>query len=109
MSTQPPPDNGATNPESPSTTDAVAINNNNAAQTKKQPPPEKPSDIRRRTHIILSFWLIVLCLGLPIWWKTTTIYRADLPLQEMLDWSDGKVCADIASLRQQPISSTLGY
>jgi GPI-anchor transamidase subunit S len=57
----------------------------------KQPPPEKPSDIQRRSYIILSFWLIVILLGLPIWWQTTTIYRANLPLAEMLEWADGKV------------------
>lgn len=55
------------------------------------PPPEKPSDITRRTRVVVSFWLIVLCLGLPIWWKTTTIYRANLPLDGMLEWAEGKV------------------
>ncbi|KAK2608557.1 GPI transamidase component [Conoideocrella luteorostrata] len=60
--------------------------------TVKQPPPEKPSEIRRRTYVILSFWFIVLVLGLPIWWKTTTIYRADLPLERMLQWANGKAC-----------------
>lgn len=58
---------------------------------RKQPPPEKPSDIRRRSLIISTFWLIVLCLGLPIWWRTTTIPRASLPLDDMMDWADGKV------------------
>lgn len=62
--------------------------------TRKEAPPEKPSDIRRRTYVILSFWLIVLCLGLPIWWNTTTIYRANMPLDDMLDWADGKVWTD---------------
>lgn len=57
----------------------------------KQPPPEKPAEIQRRSLIILSFWLIVIFLGLPIWWKTTSIYRANLPLSEMMDWADGKV------------------
>lgn len=57
----------------------------------KQPPPEKPSDIRRRSLIISTFWLIILCLGLPIWWHTTTIPRASLPLEDMMDWADGKV------------------
>lgn len=56
-----------------------------------QPPPEKPSEQRRRTYIILSFWALVLLLGLPIWWKTTSIYRAELPLTDMLSWADGKV------------------
>ncbi|GAO17901.1 uncharacterized protein UV8b_03253 [Ustilaginoidea virens] len=58
----------------------------------KQPPPEKPSEARRRTFIILSFWLLVLLLGLPIWWRTTSIYRAYLPLERMLQWADGKAC-----------------
>ena len=59
--------------------------------TRKEPPPEKLSDVHRRIWVIGSFWLIVLLLGLPIWWKTTTIHRANLPLKEMLDWADGKV------------------
>jgi phosphatidylinositol glycan class S len=92
MSTQQPPDDGTTDPPS---LEAVAgqVTANTRVSVRKPPPPEKPSDVRRRSYIILSFWLIVLCLGLPIWWKTTTIYRADLPLQEMLEWADGKVCA----------------
>ncbi|KAG5985447.1 hypothetical protein E4U55_000009 [Claviceps digitariae] len=60
--------------------------------TPKQPPPEKPSDTSRRSFVILSFWVIVLFLGLPIWWKTTSIYRADLPLERMLQWANGKAC-----------------
>lgn len=61
------------------------------ASRRKEPPPEKPSDSRRRSLVILSFWLIVLCLGLPIWWRTTTIPRASLPLDDMMDWAVGKV------------------
>jgi hypothetical protein len=57
----------------------------------KEPPPESPANIRRRSHVILSFWSIVVLLGLPIWWMTTTIYRAPLPLTGMAQWADGKV------------------
>ena len=57
----------------------------------KKPPPEKPEAIWTRTQIILSFWMVILCLGLPMWWKTTSIYRARLPFQEMLDWDHGTV------------------
>jgi hypothetical protein len=64
-----------------------------AGSSRKQPPPEKPFDIRRRSLVILSFWLIVVCLGLPIWWMTTSIYRASLPLSSMMEWADGKVGA----------------
>lgn len=72
---------------------------------RKEPPPERPSDTRRRTRVILSFWLIVLCLGLPVWWKTTAIPRADLPLDDMMDWADGKVscCGTPLSFHHHPV------
>ncbi|KAI1810133.1 phosphatidylinositol-glycan biosynthesis class S protein [Poronia punctata] len=69
-----------------------------AAESKpkqKLPPPEKPADIFRRSLIVVSFWLLVLLLGIPIWWKTTTIYRANLPLDQMMAWADGKACSPI--------------
>jgi GPI-anchor transamidase subunit S len=59
----------------------------------KLPPPEKPSATRQRSYIVLSFWLIIVLLGLPFWWKTTEVYRADLPIDAMLQWADGKVCS----------------
>ncbi|ERT01342.1 hypothetical protein HMPREF1624_02586 [Sporothrix schenckii ATCC 58251] len=74
---------------------------------KKQPPPEKPSDIRRRGAVILSFWLIVALLGLPIWWYTTTIYRANLPLDDMMEWADGKACRPVFPLRISIQASSL--
>jgi len=58
---------------------------------EKRQPPELPESIRVRSLVILSFWAVVVCLGLPIWWRTTSIYRARLPLQDMLEWADGKV------------------
>ena len=61
------------------------------ASRKKEPPPEKPESIRLRSFVILSFWAIIILVGLPIWWKTTTIYRASLPLVQMMDWADGRV------------------
>lgn len=62
-----------------------------AVDVKKSPPPETAEHILRKRLIIASFWAVVLFLGLPIWWRTTTVYRANLPLQQMLDWADGKV------------------
>ena len=58
---------------------------------KKKPPPESSETLRVRSLVIASFWAVVIFLGLPIWWWTTSIYRARLPLQEMLEWADGKV------------------
>lgn len=87
-----------------------------AAQTKdasiaaapKSPPPEKPSDERRRTFAVLSFWAIVVFLGLPIWWMSTTIYRAHLPLIGMLEWADGKV-SEVGSAHRGTASAPMGF
>lgn len=62
-----------------------------ATSPQKQPPPETQENIFARRCILLSFWAVALFLGLPMWWKTTTVYRAPLPLDQMLEWADGKV------------------
>ncbi|KAL4804859.1 phosphatidylinositol-glycan biosynthesis class S protein-domain-containing protein [Aspergillus unguis] len=62
------------------------------------PPPEKPSAIQTRFKVVAAFWVVILFLGLPIWWKTTSIYRAELPTQEMLDWAGGKSCRPVFPL-----------
>ena len=62
-----------------------------ATPAKKGPPPESVESIRTRCLVIISFWAIVILLGLPTWLRTTSIYRAQLPLEEMLEWADGKV------------------
>ena len=56
----------------------------------RQPPPEPRAAIWTRRFTIASFWAVAILLGLPIWWKTTTIHRASLPLQAMNAWADGK-------------------
>lgn len=66
--------------------DAVSI-----IPVKKEPPPETPEAIRLRAYVIASFWAIIILVGLPIWWWTTTIYRANLPLYRMMEWADGRV------------------
>jgi hypothetical protein len=69
----------------------VPANAVSATPKKKEPPPESPESIRQRSYVVLSFWAIILIIGLPIWWKTTAIYRARLPLDQMMDWADGRV------------------
>ena len=61
------------------------------AKSSKKPPTETSEGIRVRGLVIVSFWTVVIFLGLPVWLWTTSIHRARLPLQEMLDWADGKV------------------
>ncbi|CAG8612064.1 1296_t:CDS:2 [Paraglomus brasilianum] len=41
---------------------------------------------RTRRLIIASFWTVIL-IGLPLWWKTTDVYRAQLPFTEIEQWS----------------------
>ena len=77
--------------------DAVAIDREapasavDAVPSKREPPPEKPEHTRMRNLVLLSFWAIIIFFGLPIWWMTTAIYRASLPLDEMMDWAEGRV------------------
>lgn len=90
---------------------AAAADSAASTPQPKAPPPESPAETTRRSYIILSFWVIVLFLGLPIWWRTTTIYRANLPIDDMLQWADGKVSSIIPPTPRPPVvfsrSSTL--
>ncbi|KAF2132013.1 beta-lactamase/transpeptidase-like protein [Dothidotthia symphoricarpi CBS 119687] len=82
-----------------------------ARRDKQQPPPETKESIWLRRAAILSFWAVVVLLGLPVWLKTTAIYRAELPLQHMTDWAEGKVCKPVFPLRiavESPIASPDG-
>lgn len=73
-----------------------------------EPPPELPENARARSYVILSFWLVVLLLGLPLWWTTTAIYRAPLPLKEMQSWADGRV-RDLSFLRERTRSGVVPF
>lgn len=60
-------------------------------EARKKAPAEKPEAISLRSKIVISFWVVILCLGLPTWLKTTEIYRASLPLEEMSAVIEGQV------------------
>lgn len=62
--------------------------------SQRVPPPEKPEAIQTRFKVIAAFWAVIIFLGFPIWWKTTSVYRARLPFQEMVEWADDKVGYD---------------
>ena len=44
------------------------------------------NDAQRRLWITLSF-AAMFVLGIPIWWKSTEIYRAELPYSEIEQWN----------------------
>ncbi|KAI7895070.1 phosphatidylinositol-glycan biosynthesis class S protein [Mucor mucedo] len=41
--------------------------------------------------VVFAFWSVVL-LGLPFWWKTTEVYRANLPFTEIDAWQTKQAC-----------------
>lgn len=51
-------------------------------------PPESPREATLKSRVIWSFWLLILLIGLPTWWTTTSIYRANLPTDLMLESHD---------------------
>lgn len=48
-------------------------------------PPESPREASLKSRVIWSFWLIIFFVGLPTWWTTTSIYRASLPTELMME------------------------
>ena len=61
------------------------------ANAVEKPPKESEESKWRRRYVLLSFWLLVLLVGVPFWWNTTTVYRANLPYSTMDSWAEGEV------------------
>lgn len=81
----------ASSPQTASSPSDTTTTMSSKTSAQRVPPPEKPEAIQTRFKVIAAFWAVIIFLGFPIWWKTTSIYRATLPFQEMTDWADGKV------------------
>ena len=71
--------------------DGGAILGENDGDVKPMPPPESLAMTWTRRRIIIAFWAIVVCLGLPHWIWTTSIHRSSLPLDTMNGWAEGNV------------------
>jgi phosphatidylinositol glycan class S len=69
----------------------VSTSHSDQPSVKRAPPSETPAAAQTRFRVIAAFWAVIIFFGFPIWWKTTSIYRASLPIEEMVDWADGKV------------------
>lgn len=66
-------------------------------------PAESPREVTLRSRVIWSFWTAILLLGFPTWWATTSIYRASLPTESMLEkhtdlWYTIPVCFQSRSI-----------
>lgn len=79
-----------------------------AVNAVKAPPREDASALRIRHWSIVSFWLVAALLGLPLWWRTTTVYRASLPMEAMNNWAEGKVGSISQHETQGPLTALLG-
>ncbi|KAF9407474.1 GPI transamidase component, partial [Podila epigama] len=55
---------------------------------------------RTRRLVLLSVWTVVL-LGVPLWWKTTRVYRAELPQEDIEKWSRWEPCRPSFPLKIQ--------
>ncbi|KAJ5994315.1 hypothetical protein N7451_010039 [Penicillium sp. IBT 35674x] len=76
----------------------ASASSNPQSSAQRVPPSETPEATQTRFRVIAAFWAVIIFLGFPIWWKTTSIYRAHLPIQEMVDWDDGKTCRPVFPL-----------
>ncbi|CAH0556991.1 unnamed protein product [Brassicogethes aeneus] len=54
------------------------------SDTKKTSDEDDPECVWR-IYSVLSYFIVLVIIGLPIWWYTTRVYRASLPLDEMFD------------------------
>ena len=63
------------------------------SKPQKPSPLPEPSTVQwTRRWIIFAFWTIVICFGLPHWIRTTSTYRAALPLEQMDAWANAQTC-----------------
>jgi hypothetical protein len=67
------------------------------APSPPPPPPDTPAAVWTRRIIIFCFWAVVASLGLPHWLWTTSIYRSELPVEQMTRWSEGHVSRVVVS------------
>lgn len=46
-----------------------------------------------RKHHLAALWLgiICVCVGVPVWWKTTEVYRVSLPYSDIQELADAKI------------------
>jgi hypothetical protein len=91
--------------------------NSSIGATAESPPPEKAIAIWTRRIIIFAFWAVVASLGLPHWIWTTSIYRSELPVEQMTRWAEGHVgvlvgvpvCCSVLTWSWSGLSTSISY
>ncbi|KAJ2041936.1 GPI transamidase component [Coemansia sp. S2] len=49
--------------------------------------PKTIISVQNDRHLVVTSILFILLLGLPLWWTTTRVYRAELPVTEIADFA----------------------
>lgn len=68
----------------------MPVPSSGSAPSLKLKPVTPVKDTSKRRVTVLSFWAIAL-LGVPYWWKTTTVERLQLPSTEIQGWRERAV------------------
>ncbi len=63
--------------------DSYLVHCGNAAERRLTLNSEQMADLSRQYISSLSILVVTLFIGVPIWWKTTEVYRCPLPYNEI--------------------------
>ncbi|KAJ2811767.1 GPI transamidase component [Coemansia furcata] len=61
------------------------------ALLRRRSDPKTIISVQNDRRVVVASILIILLLGLPLWWTTTRVYRAELPATEIADFSPDQV------------------
>lgn len=61
------------------------------------------SDLSRQYISSLSILGVALFVGVPVWWKTTEVYRCPLPYKEIGELGNNHVSVCVESRREGPL------
>lgn len=75
---------------------------------RRTAPPESQRVTWTRRIILVAFWAVVVCLGLPHWLWTTSIHRSELPVDVMNRWAEGQVREPRRVFRPQTFADQKG-
>ncbi|KAJ8915639.1 hypothetical protein NQ315_003423 [Exocentrus adspersus] len=61
------------------------VHEENKNEPKSPSNEEDEKEATYRIYSILSYFVILVIVGFPVWWYTTRVYRASLPINEMYE------------------------
>ncbi|KAG5892131.1 hypothetical protein JTB14_032353 [Gonioctena quinquepunctata] len=63
----------------------MCISPKGKVEKKPSKSVEEDKDTDFRIYSILSYFIVLVVIGLPVWWYTTRVYRASLPISQMYE------------------------